>query len=184
MRVGMLVYDGCVQFEVVLAAYFVQQRGEIMTYGLEMRDVRSAEGFQLRPDHLLSELDPEAIDAFIIPGGQPAGILDDPILAEKLRAMNAVGKLLAAICAAPIHLSRAGVLEGRKFTSSVYLEREGDFTTGTYTDEDLVQDGNTVTAWPNAYVDFAMALADRLHLFVDENDRDETVRVFREFKRG
>lgn len=184
MRVGILVYDGCVQFEVVLAAFFVQQRGEIVTYGLEIRDHRSAEGFRLRPDHLLSDLEPESIDALIIPGGEPSAIMDNPVLMEKLRALNAEGRLLAAICAAPVHLSRAGVLEGRRFTSSIYNERPGDFTSGAYLDEDVVQDGNIVTAWPNAYVDFAIALTDRLHIFTDKADRDETIRVFREFKRG
>jgi putative intracellular protease/amidase len=184
MRVGVLVYEGCVQFEVMLAAFFVQQRGEVYTYGLEMRDFRSAEGFRLRPDHLLDELNPDAVDAFIIPGGDPNGIMDRDVLTAKLQALNADGKLVAAICAAPIHLSRAGILEGRRFTSSVYGERQGDFSTGTYVDEDLVEDGNIITAWPNAYVDFAIAVADRLNIFTDEADRVETVRVFREFRRG
>jgi hypothetical protein len=51
-------------------------------------------------------------------------------------------------------------------------------------DEDLVQDGNIVIAWPNAYVDLALVLGDRLHLFKDEDCRSETVRALREFKRG
>ena len=184
MKVGVLVYDTCVQFEVVLAAFFVQQRGEIATYGLEMRDFRSAEGFNLRPDGLLSELDPDEVDAFIVPGGEPEQIMDDPVLTAKLRELGSRGKLVAAICAGPIHLSRAGLLDGKKFTSSVYHERSGDFTSGTYVDDDLVQDGNIVTAWPNAYVDLALVLANRLDLFTSEEDRDETIRVFREFKRG
>ncbi len=184
MRVGVLIYDGCVQFEVVLAAFFVQQKGKVETYGIEMRDHRSAEGFRLQPDHPLSELDPDALDAFIVPGGQPDAILDNAVLAEKLRELNARGKLIAAICGAPVHLSRAGVLEGRSFTSSIYHERPGDFVSGTYVDRDVVEDGNIVTAWPNAFVDFAIVLADRLGLFQDREDREETVRVFREFKRG
>ena len=47
-----------------------------------------------------------------------------------------------------------------------------------------MQDGNIVTAWPNAYVDLALVLANRLDLFTSEEDRDETIRVFREFKKG
>jgi putative intracellular protease/amidase len=184
MKVGILVYDGCVQFEVVLAAYFVQHKGEVVTYGLESRDHRSAEGFLLRPQHLLSELEPDTIDAFIIPGGEPGPIIESEVLAEALRSLNDRGKLLAAICGGPLHLSRAGVLEGKRFTSSVYADRPDWFVSGIYSDEDIVQDGNVITAWPNAYVDFALALGDRLSIFTDEVDREETVRVFREFRRG
>jgi putative intracellular protease/amidase len=183
MKVGILVYDGCVQFEIVLAAYFSQTKYEIVTFALEMRDHRSAEGFLLRPHRLLPELEPDAFDAFIIPGGDPQPILGNRVLAEKLVALNERGRLIAAVCAAPVHLSHSGVLEDRRFTSSLYAERKELFLSGTYSDEDVVVDGNIITGWPNAYVDFALAVGDHLGIFTSQADREETVRVFREFRR-
>jgi transcriptional regulator GlxA family with amidase domain len=89
-----------VQFEVVLATFFVQQRRDRhLRPGDE--GLPLGEGFSSRPDHLPSELDPDTIDAFIIPGGEPKVIMEDPVLAEKLREIDARGKLLAAICAGP-----------------------------------------------------------------------------------
>jgi putative intracellular protease/amidase len=183
MKVGILVYDGCVQFEVILAAFFIQQKGQIVTFGLEERNFRSAEGFHLRPERHISTMDTDDVDAFIIPGGVPDPLLGDPVLRDVLVSLNGKGKLLAAICAAPLHLSLAGVLEGKRFTSSLYHERKELFTSGSFEDKDVVVDSNVITAWPNAYVDFAMAIGDRLDLFEDDNDRAETIRVFREFRR-
>jgi 4-methyl-5(b-hydroxyethyl)-thiazole monophosphate biosynthesis len=116
MKVGILVCDGCAQFEVVLAAFFVQQRGEVVTYGLEMRgSVRRRVSVEAGLPALRSRS--WRRHAFIVPGDQPDHISDDAVLTEKLQPMNARGKLMAAICAAPIHFSRAGLLEGRSFTS-------------------------------------------------------------------
>jgi 4-methyl-5(b-hydroxyethyl)-thiazole monophosphate biosynthesis len=184
MQVAILVYDTCVQFEVVLAALFLKQKAEIVTYGLEMREHESEEGFLVRPHRLLEDMEPDKVDLFIIPGGDPESILGNMVLGKKLRGLNARGKVLAAICGGPVHLGKAGVLQGRCFTSSVYNSRPGDFEGGTFVDEDVVEDGNVITALPNAYVDFALTLARRMKVFIDEEDEAETIRVFREFQRG
>lgn len=183
MRVAILVYDTCAQFEVVLASLFIKQKHEIITVGLEDRTFTSFEGFLLRPHMLLEDLDPESISAFIIPGGDPDTIKGNLILGKKLRSFNERKMLIAAICGGPVHLGIAGLLKDRKFTSSVYEKRREDFPGGTYVDDDIVEDGNIITAHPNAYVDFALLLAKRLDVFKDQADYDETVRGFREFQR-
>jgi putative intracellular protease/amidase len=184
MQVAILVYDTCAQFEVVLAALFLKQKAEIVTYGLEMRDFTTYEGFLVRPHRLLEDMDPDKVDLFIVPGGIPEKILEDLILGKKLRGLNERGKVLAAICGGPVHLGKAGVLQGKRFTTSVYELRPGDFEGGIFVDEDVVEDGNIITARPNAYVDFALILARRMRTFEDAEDDAETVRVFREFQRG
>ncbi|HSV42452.1 MAG TPA: DJ-1/PfpI family protein, partial [Methanomassiliicoccales archaeon] len=90
----------------------------------------------------------------------------------------------AAICGGPTHLAQAGVLKGKRFTTTVFKEHEALFDGATYVDENVVVDGNIVTAWPNAYVDFAFQLADMLHIFKDEAERDWAVRQFKLFQRG
>lgn len=184
MHVAILIYDTCVQFEVVLAALFLKQKAEIVTYGLEMRDHITYEGFLVRPHRLLEDMDPDKVDLFIIPGGDPDEMLGDLILGKKLRGLNERGKVLAAICGGPVHLGTAGVLQGKRFTSPEYMSRPGDFEGGIFVDDDVVEDGNIITARPNAYVDFALTLARRMNTFVDAEDDAETVRVFREFQRS
>jgi hypothetical protein len=63
------------QFEVILASYLCKYDGEVVTVGLEMRDYNTGDGFIVRPHMLLEDLDPDTIDAFIVPGGCPDSIL-------------------------------------------------------------------------------------------------------------
>lgn len=184
MNTGILVYDTCAQFEVVFAALLLRDKGNVTTYGLEMRDFETMEGFKVRPHRLLEDLQPEDMDLFIIPGGQPGVIAGNAILGHKVRDLNNQGKLLAAICGGPVHLGKAGVLQGKRFTTSVFGEWKEAFEGGTYVDEDLVEDGNIITAWPNAYADFALTLGRRMGAFKDAKEEASIVRMIREFQRG
>ena len=151
--------------------------------GWRCRDYETMEGFRVRPHRLLEDLRPNDVDLFIIPGGQPAVIAGNALLSQKLNELNSQGKLLAAICGGPVHLGKAGVLRGRRFTTSVFEEWREAFDGGTYIDEDLVEDRNIITAWPNAYADFALTLGRRMGAFNDEAEEASTVRMMREFQR-
>ena len=152
-----MIYDTCAQFEAIFAALLLRDKGNVMTSGLEMRDYETMEGFRVRPHLMLEDLQPGDVDLFIIPGGQPEEIAGNTLLGQKLRDLNYHGKQLAAICGGPVHLGKAGVLQGRRFTTSVYEEWREAFEGGIYVDEDRVEDENIITAWPNAYADFALA---------------------------
>jgi putative intracellular protease/amidase len=149
-----------------------------------MRDFDTTEGFKVRPHHLLEDLRPEEVDLFIIPGEAAITIAGNELLNRKLQELNSHGKLLAAICGGPVHLGNAGVLNGRRFTTSVFERYRESFVGGTYVDEDLVEDGNIITAWPNAYTDFALTLARRMGAFKDAEEEAATVRFVPEFRRN
>jgi transcriptional regulator GlxA family with amidase domain len=83
-----------------------------------------------------------------------------------------------------VHLGKAGILHGRRFTTTVKDEYPEAFEGATYVDEDIVEDGNVITAWPNALADLAIIIGDRLGMFKDQADHDMTVRIFKCFQRG
>lgn len=58
-------------------------------------------------------------DAIVIPGGMPGSTLlrDNEKIIKFYQEMYKAGKLVAAICAAPIVLSKAGILEDKEVTS-------------------------------------------------------------------
>ena len=82
-------------------------------------EVTGSHGIVIKADRLLDEIKSEDYSAIILPGGLPGAtnLRDDSKVISLVKEMNKTGKIVAAICAAPIVLERAGVLEGREFTA-------------------------------------------------------------------
>ena len=88
---------------------------DVTLTALSGKEVAGAHGMRVAADAELGKLDRENFDAVVFPGGMPGAV---NLLAVKdiARDFAAAGKVVAAICAAPIVLSAAGVLQGRAFT--------------------------------------------------------------------
>ena len=121
-------------------------------------EVAGAHGIRVAADAELAKLDKNSFDAVVFPGGMP-GATNLLAVKDLAREFFAAGKVVAAICAAPIVLSAAGVLKGRTFTMypgfGKYLN-PGEEPTGR-----LVEvDGKIVTGkGPGATFFFAAAVA-------------------------
>jgi len=115
----------------------------------------------------------ESYDGIVIIGGpgvyvRVIGEVRDPgldVLEQLCREFDKRGKLIAAICAAPGVLARAGVLEGRKATCYpdsrlISLLKESG---AKYVSERVVRDGNVITSvGPETADDFAKAICEYL----------------------
>ena len=102
-------------------------------------------------------------DMIVLPGGMPgsAHLRDNESLISELQKCNQGGKKLAAICAAPIALNRAGLLEGKNFTC--YDGVQEQIANGHYQKETVVVDGNIITSrGPATALAFAYHLVDTL----------------------
>ena len=102
-------------------------------------------------------------DAIVIPGGLPGAtnLRDNGKVIELVQEFNKEQKLVAAICAGPIVLQRAGILKGKEVTS--YPGFENDLKEGAYKEDLVVQDGNIITArGPAVAVYFAIKLVENL----------------------
>lgn len=183
MRTAVFIYDNFVQFEVVLSCLFMKTKSEVVTVSLDGGAHRSNEGFPTLSDMKLSDLELGSVDLFLIPGGWEKFIGNKEELHSALRELNDRGKVIAAICGAPLQLARAGLLKGKRYTCSVSEENPEAFEGAIFVEENVVVDGNIVTAQPNGYVDMALVLGKMFDIYEDEADYLETVRVFREFKR-
>jgi 4-methyl-5(b-hydroxyethyl)-thiazole monophosphate biosynthesis len=184
MRFAIFVYPNFAQFEVIFASYFLNAtKGKGTVVSSDGGPARSMEGFLVAADGKLSDLDLGSIDLFILPGGQEADIADQEGLHAALRKLDAERKVIAAICGGPLQLARAGLLKGRKFTSSVAAEHPDAFSGAMYVEKNVVVDGNIVTAQPHGYVDMALELGKIFDIYRDEADYLETVQAFREQRR-
>ena len=86
-------------------------------------------------------------DAIVIPGGIPGSTLlrDNKKIIEFYQTMYNSGKLVAAICAAPIVLSAAGITDDKEVTSYPGFDKEINYKNYN-SDKAVVIDKNVITA--------------------------------------
>ena len=86
-------------------------------------------------------------DAIVIPGGMPGSTLlrDNKKIIEFYQTMYNSGKLVAAICAAPIVLSAAGIIDDKEVTSYPGFDKEINYKNYN-SDKAVVIDKNVITA--------------------------------------
>lgn len=91
----------------------------VIVAGLSVGPVTGSHGIQLGTDCTLDDVDADALDAIVLPGGMPGtlGLMQDQRLISLLRALHADGRPTAAICAAPMVLSAAGLVDGVAVTA-------------------------------------------------------------------
>ena len=102
-------------------------------------------------------------DAVVLPGGMPgaATLRDQEDLVHSLNKHHQEGKLVAAICAAPIALAQAGLLADKNYTC--YDGFEQQITDGHYVKESVVVDDRVITSrGPASALAFAYELVDQL----------------------
>jgi archaeal arginyl aminopeptidase len=126
-------------------------------------------GYAIEAGKTIDEVDPDAYDLLIIPGGSPDGA---PAEVRKLKKAQSIAssfmasdKPVASICHGPWTLASAGAIKGRKLTSYWHdgvpedIKKAG----GQWTDSAVVVDGNLVTSrYPG---DLPMFMAETLKMF-------------------
>jgi len=102
-------------------------------------------------------------DMIVLPGGYEGAVnlKENDALMETLKKFNQENKKIAAMCAAPIALDRAGVLEGKQYTA--YVGYDEKISTGQYQENIVVVDGNLITSrGPATVYAFSYVLIDEL----------------------
>jgi 4-methyl-5(b-hydroxyethyl)-thiazole monophosphate biosynthesis len=157
--------QGCEELEAVTVADILRRAGiTVITAGLEPGAVRASRGMVLLPDATLDEALGTEFDMIVLPGGMPGAehLKNDARVIALLKSMAVAGKYTTAICAAPMALHAAGLLEGKRATSFPgVLDRLPG--THTYLHDKVVVDGNIVTSkGPGTAMDFALTLVELL----------------------
>ena len=138
-RVLCLLSDGFEEIEMVTPVDLLRRAGvEVVIASLHGKIATGRGGIRIEADALLAELDPSSFDLLFIPGGPGVGDLrSDGRAAALATDFAAAGKPVAAICAAPLVLMDAGLLEGKRFTAYHSVREE----LGGGLDERVVVDG-------------------------------------------
>jgi len=144
---------------------------EVVTAGLGKREVEGDHGIKIEADLLLKDVDINELDAIVLPGGMPGAenLRNNDKLVWLISELDQREGLVAAICAAPMVLDKAGVIEGKNATSYPGFARK--MPSCNYTEERVVRDGNVITGrGPGVAMEFALEVVRYLvgHDKVDE----------------
>lgn len=140
----------------------VLRRGNIQTTIVSVSgqlQVSGAHGIAVVADALFADTDFSDMDALILPGGMPGATnlnVCEPL--KQLLVKHAEeGKLIAAICAAPLVLGGLGLLNGRRATC--YPGFEPLLVDAAVAAEPVVADGHIITGkGPGFVFDFALSI--------------------------
>jgi len=143
---------------------FLLHGHKVKTASSTLKECKGRFGALVKPDLEYTKLTPDDYEVLVfVGGGGSSEYFDDPLAHSLARESYQKGKIVAAICIAPLILSRAGLLKGKKAT--VYpdgkpdLVKGGAFYTGTSVEvDDRIITGNG----PQAARDFAKAIVAQL----------------------
>lgn len=165
-RVLVPLAHGCEELEAVTIIDLLVRAGvDVVSAGLESGPVTCSRGVVLIPKATLEAVLHESFDMIVLPGGGPgAERLDhDPRISELVKKMAASDRYVAAICAAPKVLARAGVLKGKRATSYPGFIDRMNLPDTQYLTDSVVQDGKIITSrGPGTAMDFALRLIEVL----------------------
>jgi protein deglycase len=138
---------------------------EVVTAALQTGPVRGSRGSVLVPDGTLADVGSQHFDAIALPGGLPGAdnLNADERVHQLLQNVHHAGGIVAAICAAPKVLAKAGLLAHRRatcFPGSAEAWLTPDIT---LTHQAIEWDERILTGrGPGVAVDFALTLVEHL----------------------
>ena len=104
-------------------------------------------GVPVETDVAFADMDPEAYDGVMIPGGwAPDKLRRFPEVLEFIREMNKQGKPIGEICHAGWVLISAGILQNRRVTSTPAIRDDMENAGAQWLDEAVISDQNLISS--------------------------------------
>lgn len=169
-KVLIIAGDAVEALEIFYPYYRLKEEGfEVDVAAPSKKDLRTVvhdfepgwETYSEKPGYLfkwvtktLAEVKPEEYDGLVIPGGRMpeyVRVVASEDVKRIVRHFFEHNKPVAAICHAPLILAVAGVIKGKRMTSYIAVKPEVENNGGIWVDQEVVVDGNLVTAraWPD-----------------------------------
>lgn len=139
----------------------------------ENKEYRSEEGLRVWPTKTAADSKITDYACVILPGTiNPLPALFDEALSEFLKSARGTEVVFAAISSSPILLSKAGILNGKKFTSGYFMQMADTFPfveKENFVHKGIVEDGNVITGIGMFFREFAQAVLERFDYDIGEN---------------
>lgn len=168
-KIALLVYPEFSLQEVANLMYLFRWWYDTVTDVIytEKEIVKSEEGVTIMPAKTCDEFSAEDYDCLILPGCSDTRMgLRNRKLKKFLESLkDKPDFVIGAICAGPLFLAQAGLMQGKKYTDSLFVEMRELFPfveDNNFLPQPVVEDGNIITANGSAFNDFAVHIARKL----------------------
>lgn len=156
MKTAVLLADGFEEIE-ALTVVDIMRRANVVCDMISIKDINvtGTHNIEVKADKVIGD-DIRGYDLIVFPGGMPGAtnLQENKKVLEIVKYFNENKKYIAAICAAPIVLSSAGIIKNRNITS--YPGFENELSGCNYKQEKVVVDGNLITSrGPATAMEFA-----------------------------
>jgi putative intracellular protease/amidase len=171
----LVLYPGSVFLEVAEALSSLRSAGKLVVATANGRNVRVEEGFSVEADTSFAALVDRKFRSLIIPGGDCYDVFHNDDLMTLIQVAVTAKVVVGGICNGALLLAKAGVLSGKRCTHTCIPKyaplpefqelldaATPVFASSTYVDEDIVRDGQIVTAKPWASKAFSNTLSEML----------------------
>lgn len=164
MKVAALLAKGFEETEAITSIDIMRRAGvSVDLVSISEMEVAGSHGIRLIADKKFEAMD--HYDALFLPGGQPGtdNLCSDERVLALVQDYVSQNKLVAAICAAPLVLEKAGVLSQKTITSYPMENVKTLFPDAHYSEELVVKDGKILTSrGVGTALNFAFAFVEAL----------------------
>lgn len=152
--------EGFEEIEATTTIDILRRAGiNVTTAGLPSSIVRGSRGVRIIADVKMDDVNFDKFDGMILVGGDPGwkNLSMSKRIIDAVQKYNGSKKTLAAICAAPCILAKAGILADRRATIYPGMERELPRPRS----DKVIADGHIITSQgPGTAVDFALKIVE------------------------
>lgn len=141
------IAEGSEEMEAVIVIDTLRRaKWDVTVAGLGPSPIAMSRGVKIVADVEWSAVDPLAYDILVVPGGAGgvAAMRRNARLLKAIRAASEAGRRVCAVCAGPLVLQDAGILDGRAATCHPGVVAE--FTRARFSDQAVVVDGAIITS--------------------------------------
>jgi 4-methyl-5(b-hydroxyethyl)-thiazole monophosphate biosynthesis len=158
MKLVMPLAEGFEEIEAFVPLSVLRGAGvQVDLVGLAGSVATGGHGARITTDRRLADVRVDDYDGIVLPGGTRgcANLERSKAVMDLIAAMGEKGKIIAAICAAPAVLAKAGVLKNRKTAVYPGMERQVPYPRP----EKVVVDGNVITSQgPGTAMEFSLEI--------------------------
>lgn len=163
-KIAVFFAEGYEEIEALTVVDLCRRAGieTVMVGVTDDKCVTGSHGIPVVMDMGLLDVDFDALDMIVLPGGMPGtkNLEACELLMEKVDAFYAAGKDVAAICAAPSILGHRGILNGKR--ACCYPGFEEHLNGAVVSENSVETDGNVITGrGMGCAIDFSLAIVEK-----------------------